>query len=489
MRSKFVWILVGILFFVIVLPFNLHGLSFSGKVVLGTTLLMAIWWITDALPMGVTAMVPLVIFPLFGVMGAKEVSPPYADQDIFLFLGGLIIAESIQKWNLHKRIAVNIVNFLGSNPKTIILGFMIATWFLSMWMSNTATTLMMMPIGIAVLASFGEKLEKSRDMINFSKTLMLSIAYAATIGGVATLVGTPPNLVLAGMYQKLFNQQITFSQWFMIGFPVSIFTLAFAWLYMVTFGFPFKKLPKEKIKNVIREEKTNLGPMTYEEKVVSIVFALVAIGWITRGGITIGKVTIPGWADLFPYKKLITDATVAMFFALLLFFIPSKSVKDKYLLDWKDIKNIPWEVLFLFGGGFALAKAFKVSHLTHWVGHELAFITTLHPILLIFIVVVTLEIVTEFTSNTATTTIMLPILAGIAQISHINPLILLIPATLGASNAYMLPVATPPNAIIMGAGVVEIKDMAKAGIWLDLFAAITITLYLYFLPVLPSIAR
>ncbi len=481
MRSKFVWILVGILLFVIVLPLNLHGLSFSGKVVLGTTLLMATWWITDALPMGITAMVPLVVFPLFGVMSAKKVSPPYADHHIFLFLGGLIIAEAIQKWNLHKRIAVTIVNLLGSNPKTIILGFMIATWFLSMWMSNTATTLMMMPIGLAVLTSFGEKLEKSTDMLNFSKTLMLSIAYAATIGGIATLVGTPPNLVLAGMYQKLFNQQITFSQWFEIGFPISLFTLAFAWFYMVTFGFPFKNLPKDKIKSVIKEEKENLGPMKNKKKVVLIIFALVALGWITRGDIVIGNFRIPGWTNLFPYKKFISDATVAMFFAILLFFIPSKSEKDKYLLDWKDVKNIPWEVLFLFGGGFALAKGFQESQLTHWVGHELAFITTLHPILLIFIVVVALEIVTEFTSNTATTTIMLPILAGIAQIGHLNPMYLLIPATLGASNAYMLPVATPPNAIIMGSGVVEIKDMAKAGIWLDIFAAIVITLYIYFL--------
>ena len=481
MKSKFLWILVGILFFLLVLPFHFHGLGFSGKVVLGTTLLMATWWITDALPMGVTALVPMVIFPLFGVMSAKEVSPPYADHEIFLFLGGLLIAEAIQKWGLHKRIAVNIVNFLGSNPKTIILGFMIATWFLSMWMSNTATTLMMMPIGLAILASFGERIEKSRDMLNFSKTLMLSIAYAATIGGIATLVGTPPNLVFAGMYQKLFNQQITFSHWFVIGFPISLFTLGFAWFYMVTFGFPFKNLPKKKIKNVIKEEKEHLGPMSYEEKIVLITFILVALGWITRGGFTFGSFRIPGWTDLFPYKKLITDATVAMFFALLLFFIPSKNEKEKFILDWVDIKNIPWEVLFLFGGGFALAKAFKVSHLTHWVGQELAFITTLHPILLILIVVVTLEIVTEFTSNTATTTIMLPILAGIAQIGHVDPLLLLIPATLGASNAYMLPVATPPNAIIMGSGVVEIKDMAKAGVWLDIFAAIIITLYIYFI--------
>ncbi len=479
--KKLTWILAGLLLFVIILVIPCcHTLSHPGKVVLATTLLMAVWWLTDAIPMGATALVPLFIFPLFGVMSAKKVSPPYADRHIFLFLGGLIIAEAIQKWNLHKRIAVSIVNFLGSNPRTIILGFMVATAFLSMWMSNTATTLMMMPIGLAILASFGEKLEKSSDLLNFSKTLMLSIAYAATIGGIATLVGTPPNLVLAGMYQKLFHQQITFSQWFAIGFPISIFMLIFAWIYMVYFGFPFKNLPKERIKEIIKSEKESLGKMSYEEKIVLTVFILVAIGWITRSDIHIGNITLKGWADLFPYKKFIKDSTVAMLFAILLFLIPSKH-GEGMILDWKDMKNIPWEVLFLFGGGFALAKGFEESKLTVWVGQQLSFITHLHPILLILIVVITLEIVTEFTSNTATTTIMLPILAGIAQLGHLNPLFLLVPATLGASSAFMLPVATPPNAIVMGSGVIEIKDMAKAGVWLDIFAAIVITLYIYFL--------
>ncbi len=478
--KKFIWILLGVILFILVLIIPCcNGLSHPGKVVLATTLLMAVWWLTDAIPMGATALVPLFIFPLFGVMSAKKVSPPYADRHIFLFLGGLIIAEAIQKWNLHKRIAVSIVSVLGSNPKMIIMGFMIATAFLSMWMSNTATTLMMMPIGLAVLASFGEKLEESKDLLNFSKTLMLSIAYAATIGGIATLVGTPPNLVLAGVYQKIFHQQITFSQWMAIGFPISVFMLIFAWIYMVNFGFPFKQLPREQIKNVIKEEKDSLGPMSYEEKIVLIIFILVAIGWITRSDIHIGSLTLKGWSDLFPYKKFIKDSTIAMFFAILLFLIPSRE-NGKMILDWKDMKNIPWEVLFLFGGGFALAKGFEESKLTLWIGKQLAFITHLHPILLILIVVVTLEIVTEFTSNTATTTIMLPILAGIAQLGHLNPMYLLIPATLGASSAFMLPVATPPNAIVMGSGVIEIKDMAKAGIWLDIFAAIVITLYIYF---------
>ncbi len=480
--KKLVWIVTGVFFFALILLLPCcSGLSGEGKVVLATTVLMATWWLTDAIPMGATALVPLFIFPLFGVMSAKQVSPPYADRHIFLFLGGLIIAEAIQKWNLHKRIAVTIVSFLGSNPKTIILGFMVATAFLSMWMSNTATTLMMMPIGMAILASFGEKLEESEDLINFSKTLMLSIAYAATIGGIATLVGTPPNLVLAGVYQKLFNQQITFSQWMAIGFPISVFMLFFAWIYMVNFGFPFKNLPRKKIGNVISEEKASLGPMSYEEKVVLIVFFLVALGWITRSDIHIGSVTLKGWSNLFPHKKFISDSTVAMFFAILLFLIPSRNERGEMLLNWKDMKNIPWEVLFLFGGGFALAKGFEVSKLTVWIGQQLSFITHLHPLLLILVVVITLEIVTEFTSNTATTTIMLPILAGIAQTGHINPMYLLVPATLGASSAFMLPVATPPNAIVMGSGVLEIKDMAKAGIWLDIFAAIVITLYIYLL--------
>ena len=477
--KRYAWIATAFIGFILILitPWS-DTVGFSGKVVFATTFTMAILWLSDAVPMGAAALLPLAIFPFFGVMSAGETAKPYAHRLIFLFLGGLIIARAIQKWGLHKRIAVYIVNFLGENPKTIILGFMSATAFLSMWMSNTATALMIMPIGLALIQSFGDKLEKSKDFVNFSKTLMLSIAFSASIGGVATLVGTPPNLVFAGIYNNIFGEQISFAKWMSIGFPISIFVLVFAWIYMVYFGFPFKNLPSEEIKSIIETEKEALKKISFEEKTVLVIFVLTALGWITRGGINLGFVHIPGWASLFPYGKFIKDSTVAMFFATLLFFLPSK--QGGSIIDWEDITQIPWEVLFLFGGGFALAEGFKVSQLTHWVGHKMAFITHLHPFLLIFSIVLTLEIITEFTSNTATTTIMLPILAGIAQAANMNPLILLIPATLGASFAFVLPVATPPNAIVMGSGVLKIKDMVKIGIWLDIFSAIVVSIYCTF---------
>ncbi len=479
MKKRFFWLTIAFMGFLVILLFPSGGLTFAQKSVLSTTFLMAILWLSDAIPMGATALIPLAIFPLFGVMSASEVARPYAHRLIFLFLGGLIIAQAIQKWGLHKRIAVNIVNVLGVNPGAIILGFMVATAFLSMWMSNTATTLMMMPIGLALIQSFSKDLDESTDFSNFSKTLMLSIAFAASIGGVATLVGTPPNLVFAGMYNKIFGAQISFAKWMEIGLPISIFILAFAWIYLVFFGFPFKGLPRDNLKSIVENERASLASMGFEEKVVFVVFLLTAIGWITRVGFNFGSFKIRGWASFFPYGKYIKDSTVAMFFATVLFFVPSKE-DGKMVMDFSDVVKIPWEVLFLFGGGFALAEAFKVSRLTHWIGQRLAFITHLQPLLLVFVVILTLGTLTQFTSNTATTTIMLPILAGIAQTAKIDPLILMIPATLGASFAFVLPVATPPNAIVMGSGVLEIRDMAKAGIWLQIFATVFVTFYCYF---------
>ncbi len=476
---RYKWIGFAILGFLLIILFPIKGLNFSQKAVLGTTFAMAVLWLSDAIPMGATSMLPLALFPLFGVMSASDAAKPYAHRLIFLFLGGLIIAQAIQKWGLHKRIAVNIVNFLGANPGTIILGFMVATAFLSMWMSNTATTLMMLPIGLALIQSFSDRMKDSEDFGNFSKTLMLSIAFSASIGGVATLVGTPPNLVFAGMYNKLFGAQISFARWMSIGLPISIFLLFFAWIYLLFFGFPFKNLPKESMKKIIDNEKDALDKISFEEKIVLAIFALTAIGWITRAGFDFGSFKIRGWASFFPYGSYIKDSTVAMFFAILMFFLPAKE-KGKAILDFSDVVKIPWEVLFLFGGGFALAESFKVTGLTHWVGHKFAFITHLHPLILVFLVILILGTLTQFTSNTATTTIMLPILAGIAQTANMDPLILLIPATLGASFAFVLPVATPPNAIVMGSGVISVKDMAKAGFWLQVFSTFFVTIYCYF---------
>jgi sodium-dependent dicarboxylate transporter 2/3/5 len=490
-RRKKIGLLLGIVLFALImlLP-SARGLSLQAKRMAAIAFLMATWWITEAIPIPATALLPLVLFPLLGIMQAKDVSLRYADQNIFLFMGGFFIAMAMQRWNLHKRIALYIVKFLGTSPHRIVLGFMIATAFLSMWISNTATTMMMFPIGLAVIYHVANVLEKEKSEINttpgsfnFGLALMLGIAYAASIGGIATLVGTPPNIVFVGIARSMFPKapEIGFLDWFKIGLPLVVILLPVTWFYLTYIAAPprIKKIPggKDLIENDLRE----LGGMKPGEKLTLAVFLLVALAWVFRINIDVGFFVIPGWSNILGVSEYVHDSTVAMFGAILLFLLPVDLGKGIFVLNWEWAMRIPWGIILLFGGGFALAAGFQASGLAQWIGEGLSFLCGVPTIIMILCVCLLLTFLTEVTSNTATTTMMMPVLGALATATCIHPFLLMIPAAMSASCAFMLPVATPPNAIIFGSGYLRIPDRARIGFFLNIIGAIIVTLIVYFL--------
>ncbi len=453
-------------------------------------ILMATWWITEALPIPVTALLPLMLFPVLKIMQAKDVAVRYADQNIFLFMGGFFIAMAMQRWELHKRIALHIIKFLGTSLQNIILGFMIATAFLSMWISNTATTMMMFPIGLVIILHVESVIKKEKLAItttkgkfNFGTTLMLGIAFSASIGGIGTLVGTPPNIVFAGIAKSMFPKapEIGFIDWLKIGVPLVIIFIPVAWIYLTRVILPLKlkKIPGEKV--LIEQDLKSLGKMKVGEKLTLVVFILVALAWIFRKNIDIGIFVIPGWSNLLGIDTYVHDSTVAMVGALMLFLLPVNLKKGEFILNWEWAVRIPWGIILLFGGGFAVAAGFQTSGLAQWIGERLSFLCGIPLILMILSICLLLTFLTELTSNTATTTMMMPVLGSMAVAMSIHPYLLMIPATISASCAFMLPVATPPNAIIFGSGYLRIPDMAKVGFFLNLVGAILVTLIVYFL--------
>jgi len=447
---------------------------------MGIAILMAIWWITEVVPLAITALLPVVLFPLFGVMNGKDVSSAYFNHVIFLFIGGFLVALAMQKWDLHKRIAIRILLVTGSSPARILLGFMLATSFLSMWISNTATAMMMVPILLSITKKM-EEFIKARELKKYTVGLLLGVAYSASIGGIATLVGTPPNLSFARIFQIMFPSapEISFSTWFIYALPISIIFFIITWGYLYMLYRPKKSM--KAIKDVdFRKQYHELGSATYEQKAVGIVFVSLAILWLTRSGLAIGNFNIPGWSSLFSSPNYINDGTVAIALSIVLFVIPSKNKRGKRIMDWGTAAKVPWNIVLLFGGGFALASAFKESGLSIWVGEQLSTVGGLHPILIISIIALTMTFLTELTSNTATTEMLLPILAGLSVTINVNPLLFMLPATISASMAFMLPVATPPNAIVFGSNKITVMEMAKTGIVLNLIGVVVITLVTYF---------
>lgn len=442
--------------------------------------LMAAWWITEAIPLAATALIPVALFPLFGVVDGKTVSAMYFNHLIFLFIGGFLMAFAMERWNLHRRIALRILILFGISPGRIMFGFMLATSFLSMWMSNTATAMMMVPIALSIILKLEENLG-AKATRRYSAGLLLSIAYSASIGGIATLVGTPPNLSFARIASIIFPkmEEISFADWFLFALPVTVLIFFAAWALLY---FLFK--PKKKWENLhlddFRKEYILLGRAKPEEKIVLFLFSVLALLWIFRAGFEIQSVKIPGWSQLFQTPAFINDGTVAIFMALLLFVIPSKTEKGERLMNWETANRIPWGIVLLFGGGFALAQGFVDSGLSVWFGGQLAGFGKMDPIILTLANVSLMSVLTELTSNVATTEMILPILAGLAVTIQIHPLLLMIPATLAASLAFMLPVATPPNAIIFGTNRLKIKQMVKAGILLNIAGIIVATLVMYF---------
>jgi len=492
--------------------------------------LMAIWWITEAIPLAATALLPIVLFPVMGIMRGRElpaanridlssvsfngdysvsdfdivfpnVANQYMDWIILLFMGGFIIAIAVEKWNLHKRIALHILRTIGGQPHRLVLGFMVATGFLSMWLSNTATALMMMPMGMSLILLYEELNEKtiaeggtvSERAPNFALTLLLGIAYSASIGGFATLIGTPPNGVLITQMSQLFPEapEITFSSWMLFALPMSAVFMVLAWLVLTRFVFPLPATTPFSGKEFIQGEIEKLGPMSAEEKRVGGVFGLAAILWMTRKERLFGaEVDVFGWSHYLdqlllsagsnPVGYLIDDGTVSIAMALLLFILPAGKAVGGRLLDWEDTKKVPWGILLLFGGGLALAKGFSTSGLSFYIASQLQ--STLGDASPLAIVIGTSGVVTGLTevmSNTATISLAVPIMASMAQAIGVHPLLLLIPSTLAASCAFMLPVSTPPNAIVYGSGRVPIMKMVIAGFWLDLLSIVLLTGFVY----------
>jgi sodium-dependent dicarboxylate transporter 2/3/5 len=388
-------------------------------------------------------------------------------------MGGFLIAMAMQKWNLHRRIALHTIHRVGVSPSRIILGFMLATAFLSMWISNTATAMMMLPIALAVINQLTINqptgTDKCKTTSEFGTSLMLGIAYSASIGGVATLIGTPPNAILAGVLENLYQQRISFATWMSFGVPLALVMLAIAWFYLTRLAYPVGHQATPGIKELITKELSELGPMSRQERWVAIIFLGVAISWISRGLFDITALTG------------VSDASIAMTGALLLFVIPADFSKREFLLDWPSAVKLPWDILILFGGGFALAQGFSDSGLTQWIVSQLSILQGVHMVALVLVVTLVVIFLTEVTSNTATATLFLPVMGALAQAVDIEPLYLMVPAAIAASFAFMLPVATPPNAIVFSSRYVTIPQMARAGLWMNLIASLIITAFVMLL--------
>lgn len=472
-------ILGPLLFALTMLFFSPEGLSADGRAVLAVTLWVATWWVTEAIPIPAASLLPIILLPLTGAAEGGDVTAAYGDPIVFLFLGGFFIATAMEKWNLHKRIALSIISLIGTNMSKITLGFMMATGFLSMWVSNTAAVMMMIPIGTAIIYQVSQAVQTSKDASaddyrNFEKSIILAIGYAGTIGGLGTLIGTPPNIILAATVNKLFDVQISFAGWMAFATPVTAILLVSIWLYITKIAFPVKLKELPGGKQLIHEEKLKLGKITFEEKFVLAVFLFAAFMWITRTFL---------WENVLGIKTL-SDTMIAIIAAVLLFLIPTVNQKGR-LLAWDSAKDIPWGILLLFGGGLAIAGGFIETGLAEWMGTQLTVMQGVHFILIILLSSALVLALTEFTSNTATATMILPVLASLALAINVHPYALMVPAAMAANCAFMLPVGTPPNAIIFATGKIKIIEMIRAGFWVNLFVLILIVLTVFFvLPIL-----
>lgn len=475
MKNTQQWgLILGPLCFVIVAFFGrVEGLSEAGQTTLAATLWIAVWWITEAIPMAATALLPIVLFPLFGGVDLSTTTAAYGHKYVFLYMGGFMIAIAIEKWKLHKRIALQIILLMGTDLKRILLGFMVATAFLSMWISNTATSVMMLPIGMAIINQLKDNPNTPEDEnLIFGKALMLAIAYSASIGGIATLIGTPPNLVLAGVLQSTYGYEITFLQWMLFGFPVAVTLLLICWYYLTNIAFRLKSTAFIEGRAEVKRMQKALGKISFEEKLVGIVFGFTALCWISRSFF------------LQAFISQLDDTIIAILFGLLLFILPTKD-KQERILNWKEAVQLPWGIILLFGGGMALAKGFETTGLAAWLGLQMTAFDGWPLFMALLLLIAAVNFLTEITSNLATTAMLLPVLAPLALEIGVHPFGLMVGAAVAASCAFMLPVATPPNAVVFGAGYLRIPDMVSRGLALNLFSIILIAIFVYvFLPLL-----
>ncbi|WP_448128060.1 SLC13 family permease [Salinicola sp. NYA28a] len=426
----------------------------------GLALLLATWWATEAIPIPATSLLPIPLAPALGIADLKSTAASYANPTIFLFLGGFLLGIAMQRWNLHRRIALRILNVVGQKPKQQIAGFMLATGFISMWVSNTATAIMMLPIGMSVVSLFANA--DSGEVKRYATALLLAIAYSASIGGIATLIGTPPNAILAGYLSSEQNIELGFAQWMVVGLPVSIAMMVVAWWWLTRGG--FKLQLDDGSGNVIGDELAKLGKLSPAEARVGIVFLLAALAWVTRP-------LLNDWGI-----EWLSDTSIALLAGVALFLIPSGNERYRPLLLWEDAKDLPWGILLLFGGGLALASTISGSGLADWIANQLNVFGTLPLILLIGAIVLVIIFLTELTSNTATAAAFLPLLGALAMSLGVDPLLITVPAAIAASCAFMMPVATPPNAIVFATGHMKIQSMIRAGFFLNLTGTILVTL-------------
>jgi sodium-dependent dicarboxylate transporter 2/3/5 len=519
-QAKRVGLILGpILFLVVLFSPIAQDLPWEARIVLASTFWMGSWWITEAIPIYATALLPLVIFPSLNVTDLGETSANYADRIVFLFLGGFILAKAVEKSNLHRRFALNMLKIFGTNPKYIVASFMLVTGFLSGWMSNTATTMLMLPIAAAVISQFQNKQDKDK----FGLCLMLSVAYSASIGGMSTLIGTPPNAILASLSSSLADVEVNFGQWLIVGLPISGISLVVSWLYMVNIGVNIRRIKAvAEEKGMIVKKLSELGRITGDEILVAGVFAATATAWITRGLL---------WQDILP---MVDDSTIAIIAAISLFLIPSissnrngrrKGNRDniehtrdkkesdsspydkegdsdddrqhdltqidgendiggtrngnnsgKRLMDWKTAVMIPWGVILLIGGGLALANAYTATGLDEWIAERLVFLQGVNYLVVILVIVAVAILVGEIVSNTASAALLIPISASLAGSIGIDPLLLMIPLTIATSFGFVMPVGTPPNAIVFASGYVTIPKMARAGLPLDIIGIVLVTI-------------
>jgi solute carrier family 13 (sodium-dependent dicarboxylate transporter), member 2/3/5 len=443
---------------------------------------MAIWWLTEAIHLAVTALLPIILMPALGIADSKTTSIQYMDPIIFLFIGGFIIAFAIERWNLHQRIALKILMTVGTKPSHILFGTMLTSYLISMWISNTATVMMLISAILAVIVQIEKHFIEEHHSHKMATGLLLGLAYSASIGGMATLVGTPTNMIFLREYTDKFplNHDMNFLSWFMIGFPVSFVFLILAF-FILKKMFIHKQAKLVIEKTFFKDGYKRLGKMNYEERVIFVVFFSTALLWFTRENIDFGSFVLKGWSNLFPSGRFFSDSTVAIFMAVILFLIPSKTEKGRAILIWDDVTKLPFDIVLLFGGGFALAKGFEISGLSDWFAVQLKFSSDTNIYLLIFGMCALVAFISEFASNVACIQLMLPILIAIQNTMNIHPLVLMVPATLASSLGFMLPVATAPNTIVFGSKRLRVKDMLRAGFFLDLLGIILITIFSIFI--------
>jgi sodium-dependent dicarboxylate transporter 2/3/5 len=468
---NFLFIALGVLLFFLMLLFNPFRVNPEAAKVLAVAALMITWWVTESLPMPVVALLPILLFPLFGIATIRSTASNYGDPIIFLFMGGFLIGLAIEKWNLHKRIALSIVNRTGTSGNRIVLGFIIATGFLSMWLSNTATTMMMFPIAASVILVMNQHSPPSGNVRNFAMTLMLAIAYASNFGGLATIIGTPPNVAFAGFIQDKYQYNFGFFEWMMICLPVAIILLAALYFVMVKWLFPNHIGASVHLKQEMRTQLTGLGPMSKSERRVLMIFGCTSLLWITKDLI-----------NLLEFIQL-DDTMIALTGAISLFICPSGNPTSgsKRLLEWEDTSKMAWGILLLFGGGLTLAAALDKAGLIASLGQWIASISGDNMLVLIFTIVVVSIFISELMSNIAQVIVFAPVIGGIADAMQINPILIGLPMTLAASCASMLPMGTPPNAIVFSSGHIPLKQMVRTGFVLNLVAVVVITLLCWWL--------